>query len=462
MMRVKQTGRIALPLFEPGSAAKRLVLSVVGLGSFFCMAAGAIAVELTGHVTAAANNTAQIIVDGNSVPSPGDAATIYFKLPGTDDEVLVGSGKVTEVAADSVTVKIEDAKGSAQKDQFVRIVSENPKPKSSVAIATPIPGTPERPLIPSSTPRPPDYPQPVSASKPTKIDGATEPHFLAGAAALTRGDDKTCLKETTIAIRVAPDYWGSYRNRGVVYAHLGQWKQALVDYQKCAQLNPADVEAKYAIGVCYSNLAQPKRAIEAYTECLRLDPKHASALCNRGAAYVSLKDGKHALPDLELAVELAPNVASAWNNLGMARWILGQRQRALDAYDEALRLDPNLAQAKNNRAGAAAELGKAAPVTAAAIPKVESGDENPSKLVGKWQGGRHVTRYMADGTYILDPDITPQPIRTSVARWRVEGQRLVTTDAAGTHNYTIVSLTKRELVTKDEQGRTYREKRISP
>lgn len=455
MMRVKQTRRVAISLFDPRSAAKRVVLSVVCLGSFFYLAAGAIAVELTGHVTAAANNTAQIAVDGNSVPSPGDAATIYFKLPGTDDEVLVGTGKVTEVAADFVTVKIEDAKGTPAKDQLVRIESANPKPKSAVAIATPIPRTPEPPLIPSSTPRPPDYPQPVSASKPTKIDGATEPHFLAGAAALARGDDKTCLKETTIAIRVAPDFWGSYRNRGVVYTHLGQWKQALADFQKCAQLNPADVEARFAIGVCYANLAQPKRAIEAYTECLRLDPKHANALCNRGAVYVSLQDGKHALPDLERAVELAPNVALAWNSLGMARWILGQRQRALDAYDEALRLDPNCAQAKINRAGAAAELSKAASSASVSSPSTAS-------LIGKWQGGRHVTQYFADGTFILDPDTTPQPIRTSVARWRVEGQRLVTTDAAGTHNYTIVSLTKRELVTKDEQGRTYHEKRISP
>ena len=83
-----------------------------------------------------------------------------------------------------------------------------------------------------------------------------------------------------------------------------------------------------------------------------------------------------------------------------------------------------------------------------------------AKLLGKWQGGRHVTQYFKDGTYILDPDITPQPIRESVSRWRVEDNHLITSDAAGTHTYTIQSLTADQFVIKDEKGRTYREIRV--
>ena len=82
------------------------------------------------------------------------------------------------------------------------------------------------------------------------------------------------------------------------------------------------------------------------------------------------------------------------------------------------------------------------------------------ELVGKWKGGRHTTQYFADGTFILDPDITPQPIRESVARWRIKGDKLITVQAGQTFTDIIVTLTEDELVTKNRHG-TFRHKRVN-
>jgi hypothetical protein len=113
---------------------RHAILSVLAV--VFGMAQQIGAAEIRGHVQTSAGDTAAIIVDGDSVPSPGDAATIFFKLPGTDDEVLVATGKVTGVAGDSVTVKIDDAKGKVEKGQLARIVSDNPQKRSGPAAAS--------------------------------------------------------------------------------------------------------------------------------------------------------------------------------------------------------------------------------------------------------------------------------------------------------------------------------------
>ena len=84
----------------------------------------------------------------------------------------------------------------------------------------------------------------------------------------------------------------------------------------------------------------------------------------------------------------------------------------------------------------------------------------PQKLVGTWQGTRHRKQYFADGTFVTDPHLVPNPPRT---QWRVEGDRLTEYYSGAGSNITlrILSIDNRELVTTDDQGHTFRAKRIS-
>ena len=83
-------------------------------------------------------------VDGEMLPSIGDEAKIFFLLPGTPDEVLVTTGKVTAADGDLVTIKIDNVKGKVEKGQLARIVSDNPQKRSVLAAgASPGPGAAE-------------------------------------------------------------------------------------------------------------------------------------------------------------------------------------------------------------------------------------------------------------------------------------------------------------------------------
>jgi hypothetical protein len=62
-----------------------------------------------------------------------------------------------------------------------------------------------------------------------------------------------------------------------------------------------------------------------------------------------------------------------------------------------------------------------APVIALALPD----DATLSQLlVGTWQGPRHETQYLADGTWVLDP---PDEGKNTRGKWRIEHGRLIET-----------------------------------
>ena len=99
------------------------------------------AAELAGTVSAGFAGGAEIQIEGELVPSAGDAATIYFKLPGGNDEVVVGTGKITSVAGAVATVKLDDSSVTPQKDQSARITSANPQKRSAAASPTAAPAS---------------------------------------------------------------------------------------------------------------------------------------------------------------------------------------------------------------------------------------------------------------------------------------------------------------------------------
>jgi hypothetical protein len=103
------------------------------------------AAEITGTVQTASGDTATIAIEGDAVPNVGDKAEIFFKLAGADEEISVGSGKVTEVSGTSIKVKIDNTTGTVEKGQRARITSEkgaNPKGTTSPVPATPSPSAP--------------------------------------------------------------------------------------------------------------------------------------------------------------------------------------------------------------------------------------------------------------------------------------------------------------------------------
>ncbi|HEY3165724.1 MAG TPA: OmpH family outer membrane protein [Candidatus Binatia bacterium] len=115
--------------------------------ALFCWCTTVDAVEIKGTVRSATADAATIAIEGESAPNAGDPVEIYFRLPGADAEISVGSGKVTAVRDDSVEARIDKATGTVSKDQLARITSDKPKKRSGTAAQSPATVPPDKQTV---------------------------------------------------------------------------------------------------------------------------------------------------------------------------------------------------------------------------------------------------------------------------------------------------------------------------
>jgi hypothetical protein len=106
--------------------------------------------KISGTLSEASGTEATITIESELAPAVGDEVTIYFKLPGAEDEVIVGTGKVTSVAGKLVKATIDQLNGPLQKSQFARIdstsrpvTSTTPSTTTRSPVYTPPPYTPK-------------------------------------------------------------------------------------------------------------------------------------------------------------------------------------------------------------------------------------------------------------------------------------------------------------------------------
>ncbi len=109
---------------------------LIAATSFWVVVAVAHAVEIRGTVTNATEEYATVTTDSDLFPVPGDKAEIFFKMPGKEVEIAVASGHVYEITGDNIMVKIDNATGTVNKNQLVRIDSPNPLKRSKAEKAS--------------------------------------------------------------------------------------------------------------------------------------------------------------------------------------------------------------------------------------------------------------------------------------------------------------------------------------
>ena len=90
-------------------------------------------------------------------------------------------------------------------------------------------------------------------------------------------------------------------------------------------------------------------------------------------------------------------------------------------------------------------------------PAPENTEAYTKLRVGKWSSPRHEYIYRADGTWSM----LPEEEGTTQGRWRIEGNRLMSSagiEPADTRTYTIIVLTKDNLIFTDGETVFYEER----
>jgi tetratricopeptide (TPR) repeat protein len=205
-----------------------------------------------------------------------------------------------------------------------------------------------------------------------------------GMAANSEGDKDKAIAEYTEAIRLYPNYWMAYANRGGVYSSKRDDDRAIADYTEAIRIVPNEPSIYESRGGNYYSKKDYNRAIADYTEAIRLRPNFAATFYDRGNVYKAMGDYANAKTDYEAALRINPNYILASNELarlpnappapkpaaapapaqnnaaaakaafdrGMAALVNNEQfdmVKAVDEFTEAIRLNPNYAEAYYQR-----------------------------------------------------------------------------------------------------------------
>lgn len=423
------------------------------------------AIEISGTVRSATDKYATIVSDSDLVPAPGDKVAIFFKLPGSKTEISVANGHVYEITGPNIMVEIEKATGTVAKDQLARITSPNPKKKETRAApgrSAPQP-TPTATVIYDDfdvplTPAP--NASPLVATASDSLQKAIE-HVKKGIAQQSAGDLDGAIASYSKAIQILPADPAAYLNRAGVYLLKANYNGMFADANRALELGTAAPADAYVIrGTGRAGKGDVDGAIADCNKAIKINPQYALAYNNRANNKMQKRDFDGALADCNKSIALDPNWALPYYNRGYAHMNKGKSAKAIADWTKAMQMQPSMRAELEplvQKLRGTSQSGKnAVPNAGAQMTDLV----NPSqKLIGTWQGPRHRKQYFADGTFVIDPHLVPNPPRM---QWRIEGDRLTEYYPEGPTTITvrIVSMTNRQLITTDDQGHTLPSKRI--
>lgn len=132
------------------------------------------------------------------------------------------------------------------------------------------------------------------------------------------------LEAFTKALEIQPTNSLALTARGVCYAAMGNWDEAVMDFEKVTQASPSYADAHASYGTMWiQKKTGAEGALESFNRALEISPDFSLALCGRGYAKFVLGLSAEAQKDIEEATKridcINPIVVE---NMGkIAEWI---------------------------------------------------------------------------------------------------------------------------------------------
>lgn len=147
-------------------------------------------------------------------------------------------------------------------------------------------------------------------------------------------------------------------DRGVAYARRQNWRAAIYDFNRAAQLAPDYAPIYNNRGNVLIAVGAAREAVKDFDRALVLSPSYAAAYSNRASAHLKLGNTDAALADTTRAIELQPASAAAFNARGMVHLAAERVYAAIRDFTRAATLDTRFSTAYRNRAEALAVIGR--------------------------------------------------------------------------------------------------------
>ncbi|HLG82183.1 MAG TPA: tetratricopeptide repeat protein [Bradyrhizobium sp.] len=164
---------------------------------------------------------------------------------------------------------------------------------------------------------------------------------------LKRNDDALLVFDK--AAQLQPGDASLWHNLGNACIECGRPREAITSFQRALAIDPAHWDAAYKAGVMLQQERRLEEALACLDICTKLKPDDPAVLHIRAMALHGLNRFEEALSDNQRAHALDPQDPFIQNNLGSDLAALGRCEEALSWFDSALQVSPDFIGALNNK-----------------------------------------------------------------------------------------------------------------
>ena len=132
-----------------------------------------------------------------------------------------------------------------------------------------------------------------------------------------------------------------YNVRGTSKAQFGDFKGAIVDFNKALQVNKNDHQAFANRGKAKDELGDLKEALKDLTKAISLNPEVHDYYIHRGNTKVKMNNLRGAIEDCNKAIKLRPNDATLYAHRAGIYQIAGNYKDALNDLTTAIGIKPD-------------------------------------------------------------------------------------------------------------------------
>ena len=295
-----------------------------------------------------------------------------------------------------------------------------------------------------------------TALLPTYVHSA---YYYRGISYIWTGKWAAAKSDLLVAVRYYPKDWLDWDSLGYARAQLGDFRNAVADYDRGIPYYPRDAVDHFNRGYALYRIGSTRLAIADFTAAIHLSPRFGVAYQDRGLAYVARGDYKLADKDYTEAIKLIPK-AWAWEYRCEARENLGRVKEAVYDCNHAIAMYPRWSSAYVARAWGRAVLGnnKGALADANLAVKYDPTDAQAYKYRG-WIRVRLAEYRAAFIDYNTALRIAPHYTDASVARSTLANW-IVAAQSGGVRAYGIGSINVAQAESERQPTQSEYEKRV--
>ncbi len=165
-------------------------------------------------------------------------------------------------------------------------------------------------------------------------------YFQRGELELYLGDYKQAIIQYDLAIGVWSSYAEAYFSRGRVYLLMKDLNKAAQDFHRVTLLQPQKANAYFYLGAVFHENQELEHAITHYSQALDLDTMFAIAYNYRAEAYRLQGLSALSIRDYQKAIQYGGKEAPLYFGRGKCNLSLQKPQEAAQDFTQAIALEP--------------------------------------------------------------------------------------------------------------------------